>query len=59
MNWTPNEVVLDYNYFLVKATEIPFLDPRNPKFRIATGAWRMMPLALTKSVGPRLIGGLA
>ena len=58
-NWTPREVVLDYNYFLLKMKEVPFLNPRNPRFRIATAAWRRLPLAVTKSLGPRLITGLA
>jgi len=59
MNWAPREVVLDYNYFLVKARDVPFLNPRNPKFRVATAAWRHLPLAMTKALGPRLITGLA
>jgi FemAB-related protein (PEP-CTERM system-associated) len=59
LNWGPREIVLDYNYFLLTMKEVPYLDPRNSKFRIATAAWRHMPLALTKAIGPRLISGLA
>lgn len=59
LNWTPGDILLDYNYFLVKAKEIPFLNPRNPKFRLATTAWRRLPVAMTKMIGPRLISGLA
>jgi FemAB-related protein (PEP-CTERM system-associated) len=58
-NWAPREVVLDYNYFLVKAKEVPFLNPRNPKFRLATAVWKQLPLAVTKTLGPHLISGLA
>ena len=59
LNWGPREVALDYNYFLLTLKEVPYLDPRNSKFRIATAMWRRMPLALTKAIGPRLITGLA
>jgi FemAB-related protein (PEP-CTERM system-associated) len=58
-NWDAAELTLYYNYFLVKARNVPYMDPRNPKYRIAIAAWRKMPLALTKRLGPRLISGIA
>lgn len=58
-NWAPDLVPLFYNYFLVRSKEIPRLDPRNPKFRLAIACWQRMPLALTRFLGPRLISGLA
>lgn len=58
-NWNATEVTLYYNYFLIKARQIPYLDPRNPKYRLAIAAWQKMPLGLTKALGPRLISGLA
>ena len=58
-NWGTDIVALDYNYFLVKLKDVPYLDPRNPKYRIAIAAWQRMPLCLTKALGPHLISGLA
>jgi len=46
------------NYYLRKAKEIPFMDPRNPRYRLAIAAWRRLPLAATRALGPRLITGL-
>jgi FemAB-related protein (PEP-CTERM system-associated) len=58
-NWAPREIELDYNYFLLKLKDVPYLDPRNPKFTIAIAVWRHLPLFVTKALGPRLIAGLA
>jgi hypothetical protein len=58
-NWNPQEITLTYNYFLRKVKDLPDIDPRNPKYRIQIAAWQKMPLFVTKSIGPRLIPGLA
>jgi FemAB-related protein (PEP-CTERM system-associated) len=58
-NWGPEELTLYYNYFLVTAKAIPYLDPRNPKYRAAIALWQKLPVSLTKQLGPRLISGLA
>jgi FemAB-related protein (PEP-CTERM system-associated) len=58
-NWGTTELPLYYNYFLVTARTVPYVDPRNPKYRIAIAAWQKMPLALTRLLGPRLISGVA
>ena len=59
MNWTSRTVGLQYHYLLVRAREVPRLDPRNPRFRFAIAAWRRLPLAVTRAVGPHLISGIA
>lgn len=58
-NWNPQVDTLSYNYYLRRSQEIPYLDPRNPKFRLAIAAWKRLPLWLCKALGPRLIRGLA
>lgn len=58
-NWGAVEQPLYYNYFLVRAKAVPYIDPRNPKYRLAIAAWQKLPLVLTKALGPRLISGLA
>jgi FemAB-related protein (PEP-CTERM system-associated) len=59
LNWGTREVGLFYNYFLVKSTAPPSLDPRSPKFRLAVGCWKKLPLFVTQTLGPRLISGIA
>ncbi len=56
--WGAKPVTLSYNYYLRRGTEVPFLDPRNAKYRLAIEAWRMTPVFLTKRIGPLLISGL-
>lgn len=58
-NWGTLEVPLSYNYLLLKLRDVPYLDPRNPKYRIAIASWQRMPLFVTKGLGPWLISGLA
>jgi lipid II:glycine glycyltransferase (peptidoglycan interpeptide bridge formation enzyme) len=57
-NWGTTVSTLHYNYYLRTLKEIPYLDPRNPKYRIPMLVWQKMPLFMTKQVGPRLIYGL-
>jgi FemAB-related protein (PEP-CTERM system-associated) len=58
-NWNPQEIALSYNYFLRKLKDVPNLDPRNPRYRLQIALWRKMPLFVTRTLGPRLISGLA
>ena len=37
---------------LVRAREVPDVNPLNPKYRLMVETWKRMPLALTKIVGP-------
>ncbi len=57
-NWGAREEVLYYNYFLVRARAVPYIDPRNPRYRLVIALWRKMPLVLTRALGPHLIKGL-
>ena len=58
-NWGSREITLRYNYLLLEGEAVPYLDPRNPKYRWAIRAWRKLPVPITKSLGPHLISGLA
>jgi hypothetical protein len=46
---------LPYRFHLVTATELPHLNPTNPKFALVIEAWKKLPLGLTKVLGPRLV----
>lgn len=58
MNWGPAVIPLSYNYSLRTLRETPYLDPRNPRYRIPIALWQKTPLFVTRRLGPRLISGL-
>ncbi len=50
---------LCYEYFLVKATEMPDLNPNNPRYRHFINTWKRLPVGLSRAIGPWLARGLA
>ncbi len=49
---------LNHYYLLVKDKELPHMDPNNPKYRLLINIWRIMPLFITRIIGPWLRTGL-
>jgi len=58
-HWGARIVELNYNYYLRKLSHVPYLDPRNPKYRLPVEVWKRLPVRVTMNLGPRLIRGLA
>lgn len=58
-NWNATVYPLSYNYDLRTRRQPPFVDPRNPHFRLPIAAWRRLPETVTRSLGPWLMRGLA
>jgi len=58
-NWGTEIVELNYNYYLRNLTEIPYVDPRNPRYQLPIAVWKKLPLPVTGALGPWLIKGLA
>ena len=58
-HWGFEPEPLCYEYFLVKATEMPDLNPNNPKYRLFINAWKRLPVGLSRAIGPWLARGLA
>jgi FemAB-related protein (PEP-CTERM system-associated) len=58
-NWGPDVKTLNYEYLLKKDTEIPYLDPRNPRYRLPIAAWKKLPVSVSNRIGPWLIRGIA
>jgi FemAB-related protein (PEP-CTERM system-associated) len=54
-NWGFEPQPLHYEYFLVKATELPNVSPTNPKYAIFIQAWKKMPLWMTRMIGPNIV----
>jgi len=53
--WNPQIDTLSYQVRLVRRKEMPNFSPTNPKFQMATNAWKKMPLGLTRVLGPRVV----
>lgn len=51
-HWGFEAEPLQYEYFLVKAKQIPDLNPKNPKYARLIEAWRRLPVFLTRLIGP-------
>jgi len=56
--WGMHERPLPYTYYLVRAKEMPNLNPTNPKFDAVIKLWKRLPLPLTKSLGPLIVRNL-
>jgi FemAB-related protein (PEP-CTERM system-associated) len=54
MQWGSQEVPLFWLYWLRDGSDLPELNPQNPRYRMALWGWQRLPLALTKLVGPRI-----
>lgn len=57
-NWGFEPEELPYYYYLVKAKQIPDLNPLNPKYQLFIKMWRKLPLPLANFLGPFLARNL-
>jgi FemAB-related protein (PEP-CTERM system-associated) len=53
--WTPTPTQLNWQYHLNRASEIPSVNPDNPKYRFFISLWRKLPLPIANTLGPKLI----
>jgi FemAB-related protein (PEP-CTERM system-associated) len=53
--WKMVERPLPYKFFLVRAPEMPNLNPTNPKFRLMIDAWKRLPVGVAKRLGPVIV----
>ena len=58
-HWGFEPEPLNYEYFLVRAKEMPDLNPNNPKYRLFINAWKKLPVGVSRAIGPWLARGLA
>ncbi len=57
-NWGFEPEPLHYEYYLVRAQEIPEVNPNNPKYQMFIKLWRKMPLGMTQWLGPHIVRNL-
>jgi serine/alanine adding enzyme len=53
--WEPNPTQLTWQYYLHRATDMPQINPDNPKYRLMVNLWRKLPLPLANLIGPQVI----
>lgn len=53
-NWGFTAEPLHYEFQLVKATDLPDVNPLNPKYRLFIEAWKRLPLPVSRWLGPFL-----
>lgn len=56
--WGAQALQLYWHYWLRDTDKIPALNPNNPKFRLAIAVWQLLPVWLTKIIGPFLVKNL-
>ena len=53
-NWGFEPQPLHYKYRLVNSTELPDINPLNPKYRLFIKAWERLPLTVSRIIGPMI-----
>lgn len=56
--WGAQPVQLHWHYWLPQGRSIPQLNPHNPKYALATAAWKRMPLWCANFLGPYIVRNL-
>jgi FemAB-related protein (PEP-CTERM system-associated) len=57
-NWGFEPRQLYYEYYLVRAKQLPDISPMNPKYRLFINAWKRLPLPVTQAIGPLIARNL-
>jgi FemAB-related protein (PEP-CTERM system-associated) len=57
-NWGFEPTPLYYEYYLVKARQMPDVSPMNPKYKLFINAWKRLPLSVTQLLGPLIARNL-
>lgn len=57
-HWGFEPEPLHYEYRLVRAKELPDINPLNPKFKLFIAAWKRLPLPVANFVGPWIASDL-
>lgn len=53
-NWGFEPKPLHYQYYLVKAKDVPQINPNNPKYRFFIDTWKKLPISFSNKLGPLL-----
>ncbi len=53
-NWGFEPQPLSYEFHLIRATQVPDVNPLNPKYRLFIEGWKRLPLPISQVLGPLL-----
>lgn len=53
--WGAVPVPLFWHYWMVEEGPLPEINPANPKYNLAIGIWKRLPVSLTNFIGPRIV----
>ena len=53
--WGAEEQPLTWHYVLNEGSEIPRINPDNPKYRFAMNVWRRLPVPVANILGPQVV----
>lgn len=53
--WGAKPIQLNWQYLMEAGVDIPELNPRNSKYRMAIRAWQRLPVPITKALGPWIV----
>jgi len=56
--WGAQEYPLHWHYWTQEGASLPGLNPDNPKFKLAIGVWRRLPIYVTRKLGPMIAQNL-
>jgi len=57
-NWGFEPKEMGYSYKLIKAKEVPEINPMNPKYQLFIKLWKKLPLSVANFIGPYLARNL-
>ena len=52
LQWGAHATPMAWEYVILAGQDVPDQGPSNPKFRLAIGAWKRLPLAVANRLGP-------
>ena len=58
-HWGFEPEPLHYEYKMIRSTDVPDINPTNPKFSLMIAAWRRLPLGVANILGPLIARDLA
>lgn len=56
--WGAQAKQLHWHYWLANDTEMPSLNPNNPKYALMISIWKRLPIPVTKWLGPMIVKNL-
>jgi serine/alanine adding enzyme len=53
--WGAKPRELHWHYWITDGKALPEINPKNPKFQLIISLWKMLPVSLTRLIGPHIV----